>query len=178
LVTGVAAHLTGIPGLPQSGFFTGPVLLLLVLHILAGMTAVLTGVLAAAAPKRAGPHPLAGKAYLSALLVLAAAGLVLAGVRGRADLPLAVLGLLAAGVGLYGRSQAPSRGNHVRRHIVAMGGSFVLILTAFYVDNGPLLPLWQHLPTVVFWLGPSFAGAPIVVRALRRPRPDLYQQSP
>ncbi|WP_112274001.1 hypothetical protein [Lentzea terrae] len=27
-----------------------------------------------------------------------------------------------------------------------MGGSYIAMLTAFYVDDGPRLPLWQLLP--------------------------------
>jgi hypothetical protein len=44
------------------------------------------------------------------------------------------------------------------------------MLTAFYVDNGPHLPLWDHLPTFAFWLLPSAIGAPVIIRALRRAR--------
>jgi hypothetical protein len=34
------------------------------------------------------------------------------------------------------------------------------MLTAFYVDNGPHLPLWDHLPAPAFWLLPSLIEAP------------------
>ncbi len=40
--------------------------------------------------------------------------------------------------------------------------------SAFYVDNGPHLPLWRELPTITYWVGPSVVGLPIVVRALMR----------
>ena len=42
------------------------------------------------------------------------------------------------------------------------------MLTAFYVDNGPHLPLWDRLPTLAFWLLPSAIGAPIIGRAVIR----------
>jgi hypothetical protein len=51
-----------------------------------------------------------------------------------------------------------------------MGISYVAMLTAFYVDNGPHLPLWDRLPTLAFWLLPSAAGVPIIARAVRRAR--------
>src|SRR5713226_5732494 len=35
-----------------------------------------------------------------------------------------------------------------RFHIVGMGLSYVLLLTAFYVDNGKNLPLWNRLPPI------------------------------
>ena len=53
-------------------------------------------------------------------------------------------------------------------HIAGLGLSYIVLLTAFYVDNGPHLPLWNRLPTVAFWLGPSIVGLPLLVRALCR----------
>jgi hypothetical protein len=49
-----------------------------------------------------------------------------------------------------------------------MSASYVLTLTAFYVDNGHSLPLWKELPTVAYWLIPAVVGAPLIVRALRK----------
>ena len=53
-------------------------------------------------------------------------------------------------------------------HISAMGASYILLLTAFYVDNGKSLPLWKELPTIIYWLLPSAIGIPIIVNALLR----------
>jgi len=47
-----------------------------------------------------------------------------------------------------------------------MGLSFALLLTAFYVDNGPNLPLWRELPSITYWLLPSVVGLPLIIRAL------------
>src|SRR5579859_1770012 len=55
-------------------------------------------------------------------------------------------------------------------HIAGMGTAYVAMLTAFYVDNGPHLPLWDHLPVLAFWLLPSAIGAPVIVRAILRAR--------
>ena len=49
-----------------------------------------------------------------------------------------------------------------------MGAGYVAMLTAFYVDNGPHLPLWDRLPPIAFWLLPSAIGAPIIARAAIR----------
>jgi hypothetical protein len=43
-------------------------------------------------------------------------------------------------------------------HIAGMGIGYIAMLTAFYVDNGPHLPLWDRLPTIAFWLLPSAIG--------------------
>jgi hypothetical protein len=56
----------------------------------------------------------------------------------------------------------------VRLHIGGMGLSYVLLLTAFYVDNGPNLPLWRELPPLAYWLAPSAVGLPLILRALLR----------
>jgi hypothetical protein len=53
-------------------------------------------------------------------------------------------------------------------HMVGMGLSYIVLLTAFYVDNGPRLPLWDRLPTIAFWIGPSLLGLPLLARALVR----------
>lgn len=51
-----------------------------------------------------------------------------------------------------------------------MGTSYVLLLTAFYVDNGKNLPLWRDLPQIAFWLIPAAIGVPLILRALWRHR--------
>jgi hypothetical protein len=49
-----------------------------------------------------------------------------------------------------------------------MGGSYIALLTGFYVDNGPYLPLWKQLPHLTYWLLPSIIGAPLIWLALHR----------
>jgi len=44
-----------------------------------------------------------------------------------------------------------------------MGIAYTAMLAAFYVDNGPHLPLWDRLPTQAFWL------LPLVVAHLSSP---------
>jgi len=53
--------------------------------------------------------------------------------------------------------------NWLRVHIIGMGVSYTVLLTAFYVDNGPHLPLWRQLPTVAYWIAPGLFGLPIMV---------------
>jgi hypothetical protein len=52
--------------------------------------------------------------------------------------------------------------------MTGMGTSYILMLTAFYVDNGPNLPLWRELPPLAFWILPALIGAPILANALLR----------
>jgi hypothetical protein len=51
-----------------------------------------------------------------------------------------------------------------------MGGSYALLLTAFYADNGPSLPLWNRLPPPAYWLIPNLIAARLILRAMARPR--------
>jgi hypothetical protein len=44
-----------------------------------------------------------------------------------------------------------------------MGIAYTAMLAAFFVDNGPHLPLWDRLPTQAFWL------LPLVVAHLSSP---------
>jgi hypothetical protein len=53
-------------------------------------------------------------------------------------------------------------------HITGMGLSYILLLTAFYVDNGKSLPLWRDLPTIAYWLLPAAVGVPLLLHALLR----------
>jgi hypothetical protein len=49
-----------------------------------------------------------------------------------------------------------------------MGGSFIALLTGFYVDNGPSLPVWKALPHITYWLVPAIVGVPLTWQALHR----------
>ena len=51
-----------------------------------------------------------------------------------------------------------------------MGAGYIAMLTAFYVDNGPHLPLWDRLPPLAFWLLPSAIGVPVIARAVLHAR--------
>jgi hypothetical protein len=72
---------------------------------------------------------------------------VLAFSRWSEDYHLFVLGLLsfvAATIGRTARRKLwPS---WPRIQMIGMAASNILMITAFYVDNGPNLPLWRELP--------------------------------
>jgi hypothetical protein len=105
--------------------------------------------------------------YLYALGVVAGTALVLAVLCWPHDVHLLTLGLVAFVLGLVGyRARRRRRPGWVRWHIVGMGGSYVVLLTAFYVDNGPQLSGWKLLPGWPFWVLPTLVGAPLIARAL------------
>jgi hypothetical protein len=138
-------------------------------HVGAGLVCVVAGAVAMVSPKRAGRHPTAGTLYYWSLLVVFLSMTALSIMRWPADTHLLVLGILSFGSGAIGRTARRGRWQGwLRIHMVGMGLSYILLLTAFYVDNGPFLPLWRSLPAAAYWLGPSMVGLPILVRALLR----------
>jgi len=151
--------------------------LLLVFHVLAGLTCVITGLVAITSQKRPGRHPRFGGIYYWSLSVVFASATGLAAIRWQHDAYLFVLGAAsfsAASVGYAARKIRWQGWTSV--HILGMSLSYVVLLTAFYVDNGPRLPLWNRLPVIAFWIGPGLIGLPLVARALLRyahPAADL-----
>ena len=150
---------------------TAPVFLaFLAVHVLAGLTAVVTGAIAALVRKGSPRHIRAGRWYYRAITVVFATATILAALRWRQDYYLFIIGAVAftaATVGyLHRRRHRPGDTGH----IVGMGTAYVAMLTAFYVDNGPHLPLWNHLPVLAFWLLPSAIGAPVIARAVMHAR--------
>lgn len=129
------------------------------------MIAVVAGVVAMLSRKGACWHRRAGVAYLVAMAAVAvtAAGLVATrGPQFNHLLAFAVVAVVLAFGGYLMR-----RGNQ-GFHIAGMGLSYVAMLTAFYVDNGPKLPFWNQFPDIVFWIGPALIGLPLIIRAMRR----------
>jgi hypothetical protein len=93
----------------------------------------------------------------------------LAAMRWAEDYHLFIVGALALAAAYLGRQARRRRWRHwVRLHIAGMGSSYILLLTAFYVDNGKSLPLWKELPSIVYWLLPAAIGIPLIVRGLLR----------
>lgn len=141
----------------------------LVIHILCGLTAVIAGALAATAPKQPGRHPLAGRVYLWALGGIFATATIMAAIRWHEDAHLFAIAVIAFSLGLYGyRARRRHRPGWAPHHAIGMGGSYIALLTGFYVDNGPFLPVWDRLPHLTYWLLPSLIGGPLIWRALRR----------
>jgi hypothetical protein len=147
--------------------------LLLAVHIAAGLTCVVTGAVAALSPKRPGRHPRLGTLYYRSLSVVFASAAWLAALRWPQDAYLLVLGTLSFAAATLGRTARRRRWRWRRwrwigLHLTGMSASYVLLLTAFYADNGKNLPVWRSLPHLTYWLLPSAVGLPLVARALAR----------
>jgi hypothetical protein len=146
---------------------TAPVFLaFLAIHIAAGLTAVITGAAAALTRKGSRGHVRVGRGFYRVLTVVFATAAVLAAMRWRQDYYLLIIGAVALAAATAGYQHRRRHRPGDTGHIAGMGTAYVAMLTAFYVDNGPHLPLWDHLPPFAFWVLPSAIGAPVITRAI------------
>jgi hypothetical protein len=161
-----------IDGLPLSFFLP------LLVHALAGLTCVVTGIVAFSVPKGPARHHRWGGRYLWGYTVVFLTATILSVQRWSADAYLFLLAVLGYSLALGGCSARRLRqtpwlrrllGEYwVIAHLTGMISSYVVLLTAFYVDNGHLFPIVNRLPTIVFWVTPSLVAIPFVVRAIAR----------
>ncbi len=161
-----------IDGLPLSFFLP------LVVHALAGLTTGVTGVLAFRAPKRRGRHHRWGKCYLWAYTVVFLTAAILSVQRWEADAYLFALATIGYGLVLSGYAARRFQQEPIVRrvvgkqwviaHIVGVIGSYVVLWTAFYVDNAHLIPGVNRLPTLTFWVLPTVIALPFMVLSLSR----------
>lgn len=151
---------------------TDPFFLVVVLgvHIPLGLSCVAIGAIAMLSRKRRGRHSRFGTTYFWFLLALLASATILSLMRWTENCHLLVLGASSFICAWIGRTALRHRwSSWVRLHISGMGLSYILMLVAFYVDNGMQLPLWKDLPHFMYWLIPLAVGIPLIVRALLWP---------
>lgn len=155
----------GIPIPSSAPFFLATV----GVHVVAGLICVIAGIVAMLSSKRVGRHPFAGTVYYWSLVVVFASMAALSIMRWLHDIHLFILGILSFAAGFIGRAARRRLwAGWPRIHMTGMGLSYILLLTAFYVDNGVNLPVWRHLPALAYWLAPSLVGLPILLWALVR----------
>ena len=89
--------------------------------------------------------------------------------RWRQDDYLFVIGAVAFAAATIGREQRCYHRAGDSGHILGMGTAYTAMLTAFYVEHGLHLPLWDHLPT---WRSGCFLSC---LDASDHPRGDTAQ---
>jgi uncharacterized membrane protein len=161
-----------IDSLPYSFFFP------LVVHALAGLTTTVLGIVAFIVPKGPTRHHRWGERYLWAYTVVFLTAIILSVQRWQADAYLFVLAVLGYSLALSAYSARRFRqATWLRRllgeywviaHLTGMIASYVVLLTAFYVDNGHFFPGLNRLPTLTFWVAPTLIAIPFLVRSIRR----------
>jgi len=102
----------------------------------------------------------------------------LAAMRWAQDWYLFVLGAVAFAAATAGYLHRRRHRPGDTGHIAGMGIAYTAMLTAFYVDNGPHLPLWDRLPVLAFWLLPAAIAAPLITRAIIRAKTKARLSGP
>lgn len=166
-----------INGFPLSFFLP------LVVHTVAGLLTGITGLIAFRVPKRRGRHDRWGTRYLWAYTVVFFTATTLSVQRWEADAYLFFLALTGYSfvLGGYGARRFRQKSmvwcivgkQWMVAHIVGMIGSYVVLWTAFYVDNAHLIPGLKELPSLIFWVLPSLIGLPFIVLSTSRFVPNL-----
>jgi len=168
-----------IDGFPLSFFLP------LVVHALAGLATGFLGVVTFSMPKRRGRHPTWGVRYLWAYTLVFLTATILSVQRWPTDAYLFLLATIGYGFALSGYAarrfrQEPWMRRVVGRqwvvaHISGMIGSYVVLWTAFYVDNAHLIPLLNQLPALTFWVLPTVIALPFLVLSLYRFAPKTVR---
>ena len=164
----MSGNQTVVAGIPLPS--DAPLFLALVaVHIAAGLACIIAGAVMILSRKQHGRHPQAGTAYYWSLAVVAATMAVLAITRWAEDYHLFILGAISFLAATIGRTARRTQwAGWVRIHMTGMGASYILMITAFYVDIGPNLPLWRELAPIAFWILPTLIGTWILLNALLR----------
>ena len=165
-----------------------PFFLPLIVHAFAGMTTVITGIVAFSMPKRRGRHSRWRERYLWTYTLVFLTATILSGERWPVDAYLFFIALVGYGFALGGYAARRFRRerlmlrllgkNWVIAHIAGTIGSYIVLLTGFYVDNAHLIPLLNQLPQLTFWMLPSMIGLPFIVLSISRFVPKMVAPSP
>jgi len=168
-------------GIPLSFFLP------LLVHVVAGLTTVITGVVAFRVPKRRERHPRWGTRYLWAYTVVFLTATILSFERWSIDAYLFFIAVVGYGFAVSGYAARRFRRarwvmrllgkNWVIAHIIGMIGSYIVLLTGFYVDNAHLIPLLNQLPQLTFWVLPTVIGIPFIVLSISRFVPNIAAPS-
>lgn len=157
----------GILGVPVGS--TEPLFLtILAIHVVVALVAVVTGLVAMLSRKGSPRHTRGGSWYFYAICAVFATATGLAALRWFETFYLFAIGAVAFTSSLIGVLHRKRHRPGDAPHIIGMGVSYIALLTGFYVDNGPNLPLWELLPSWAFWVIPAAVGAPLIAISTTR----------
>jgi hypothetical protein len=138
-------------------------------HVVLGLGCVLSGAAAMFSTKGRGRHSMFGTIYFWCLFVVFISATALSAARWTEDNVLFALGALSYAAAFIGRRFARRRrSGWATIHVGGMSLSYIVLLTAFYVDNGKSLPVWKDFSPIVYWLTPGIVGFPLMIWALLR----------
>ena len=142
-------------------------LTLIGIHVLVALICIVAALFAIFTTKTNKQHRKFGTIYFWNLLIVFITSIAVSIIRWPADNHLVLLGTLSFGFAFAGRmAQRNNWKYRMRVHLISMTMSFIILLTAFYVDNGKNLPLWKLLPEIYYWIIPGIIGIPIMIYVL------------
>src|SRR5260370_8689030 len=126
------------------------------MEVVGGVRRVVEGSVGGKMAKRQGSHRRWGERYLWAYTLVFLTATILSGERWSMDAYLFFIALVGYGFALGGYTARRFRRarwmlrllgkNWVIAHIIGMIGSYIVLLTGFYLSNGHLIPLLYQLP--------------------------------
>jgi hypothetical protein len=117
--------------------FTNPVFLAIIgVYVLFGLAGLISGAVAMLSKKGRGRHSNFGTIYFWCLFGVFVTMSALSFMRWAENYHLLILGVLSFSSALFGRTAVRRRYHHhwPRLHLTGMGASYILMLTAFYVE--------------------------------------------
>src|SRR5260370_38011981 len=157
------------------------------MEVVGGVRRVVEGSVGGKLAKRQGRDPRWGERYLWAYTLVFLTATILSGERWSVDAYLFFSALVGYGFALGGYAARRFRRarcmihvlgkNWVIAHIIGMIGSYIVLLTGFYVDNAHLIPLLNQLPQLMFWVLPTVIGIPFIVRSISRYAPKTVMHA-
>jgi len=146
------------------------------MHIPLGIACLVMGASAMLSSKGRGRHSAFGRVYFWCLLALFGSATVLSIMRLSKNYYLFILGAAAFGCAWFGRSALQLRWpNWGRLHISGISLSYIVMLTAFYVDNGKQLPTSRQRRLTAYLLR-SPRACRRVGHLLSQPAPRFWQR--
>ncbi len=155
----------------------------LVVHAVAGLMTGVTGIMAFRASMCPGRHHRWGSGYVWAYTVVFLTATMLSVQRWEADAYLFFLAVIGFGLALCGYGARHFRQEPWVRHLLGkqwivvhvMGiiGSYVVLWTAFFVDNSHRIPGLNQLPPLTFWVLPTVIGILFIVLSIYRFVPNM-----
>jgi hypothetical protein len=142
-------------------------LTLIAIHVLAGLICVVSGIFAMLSKKQRGLHTKAGKTYWGFLWVVFITATIVAIVRWEHDYHLFILGVASFFSAYTARKAVLKKWKKWSIiHISGMALSYILLIIAFYVDNGRFLPFWKDINPAYYWAFPLVVGVPLTCWSL------------
>lgn len=141
----------------------------LTLHIAAGAVCLLVGLVALLAAKRKGLHTVLGETYHASYVLVFLSAVILSLLNWPELAHLFFIGIFSYGLALIGYvARKRRRPGWLGWHISGLVGSYIGVLTAVLVTNGPNLPGFQALPPILYWFLPTVVGSPLIARTVAR----------